>query len=85
MKCRIIGGYGRTPVDRSILSSESALRADSDGPCLTLAEVPHFEDEVLSFKLTKIFSQPVLNKREIISEQDFRAVFPQSHSGGSTK
>lgn len=62
--CRILGGFGRQPVDVSILSEESRKRMEADGPCLTLAEVPVFEDGIVAWELTKIFAEPVLNERE---------------------
>jgi len=77
--CRIIGGYGRTPADPSILSEESAARAAKDGPCLTLAEVPTVdEDGTLVFVVERIFSQPILHDRE---KTDLRMdiMYPKSH------
>jgi hypothetical protein len=62
--CRIVGGYGRTPVDPEILSSESRQRAEKDGPCLTIAEVPALEDGIVVHEVVKIFSPPVLSERE---------------------
>jgi hypothetical protein len=62
--CRILGGFGRQPVDVSILSEESRRRMEADGPCLTLAEVPGFEDGQVSWTITKVFAPAVLNARE---------------------
>ena len=62
--CRILGGFGRKPVDVSILSEESRKRMEADGPCLTLAEVPALEDGQVSWNLTKVFSPAVLSARE---------------------
>lgn len=66
--CRIVGGYGREPVDSSILSPESKTARDNNGPCLTIAYVPTIEGsgEVI-MEITKIFSQPVLHERESVS------------------
>jgi hypothetical protein len=62
--CRILGGYGRVPVDPGVLSPESLARSKKDGPCLTLAEVPVVEDGQVGWELTKIFSHPVIGARE---------------------
>lgn len=63
-KCRIIGGFGRKPIDKSILSAESVKSCEKDGPCLTVAEVPTVEDGFVTFAVTKIFSPPCLSQRE---------------------
>jgi len=64
--CYIVGGYGRTPVERRILSETSKQIADRDGPCLTIAYVPVIDEltDELQFEITKIFSPPVLHERE---------------------
>jgi hypothetical protein len=62
--CRILGGYGRQPVDKEILSSESLERYGKDGPCLTLADIPVLEDGQVSWETVKIFHQAVLGDRE---------------------
>ena len=31
--CRLIGGYGREPIDPSLLSEESKSMSECDGPC----------------------------------------------------
>jgi hypothetical protein len=79
--CQIVGGYGRDPVESSILSPESLEARDKNGPCLTLAYVPFYdkETEQISAKLTKIFSPPVLHERETVS-WDIEAMIPKSHS-----
>lgn len=64
IKCRIIGGFGKIPLDKSILSSESLKKTKKDGECLTVAEVPAIEDEIVIYNVTKIFSPPVLSDRE---------------------
>lgn len=62
--CRILGGYGRVPVDPAVLSADSLVRSKKDGPCLTLAEVPALEDGQVVWELTKVFSHPVIGARE---------------------
>jgi len=65
LKCRIVGGFGREPVDRTILSEESRLVSDRDGPCLTIAEIPTVDDQkIVMLEVTKIFSSPNLTERE---------------------
>lgn len=63
--CRILGGYGRDPVDPAILSEDSRRRSEADGPCLTLAEVP---DQTGNYSIVKVFSPPVRHDRESTSE-----------------
>lgn len=62
--CRILGGYGRVPVDPAVLSADSLVRSKKDGPCLTLAEVPKVEDGQVIWELTKVFHHPVIGARE---------------------
>ena len=38
--CMLIGGYGKAPLDPSILSKESRDLVEKNGPYLTLAEIP---------------------------------------------
>jgi hypothetical protein len=65
LKCRIIGGFGREPVDKSVLSAESLEILNRDGPCLTIAEVPSIDEEgFVSYDVVKIFSPPCLTARE---------------------
>jgi hypothetical protein len=66
--CQIVGGYGRTPVKPHILSAESRERMEKDGPCLTLAEVPSWDEENnrLKIDLVKVFSQPIKHPRETV-------------------
>jgi hypothetical protein len=65
VKCKIIGGFGRTPVDRTVLSEESIARVDRDGPCLTIAEVPDVDEQgYVTFTVVKVFSPPCLSDRE---------------------
>jgi hypothetical protein len=63
-KCRIVGGFGRKPIDKSVLSEESIKSCKENGPCLTVAEVPTVEDGFVIFVVTKIFSPPCLSQRE---------------------
>lgn len=62
--CRILGGYGRQPLDPEVLSEESKKRVEKDGPCLTIAEVPSVVDGVVVHETVKIFAHPVLSDRE---------------------
>ncbi len=62
--CRILGGFGKQPVDLSILSEKSKALVEKNGPCLTIAEVPRLEDELVTYETVKIFSQPVVSDRE---------------------
>jgi hypothetical protein len=63
--CRIIGGYSKIPIDKSLLSKESIMKFDRDGPCLTIAEVPFLDESgIVVFKVEKVFSPPVLSERE---------------------
>lgn len=62
--CLIIGGYGKTPVDESILSEVSLKLSKRNGPCLTLAQIPEIQDETVNTVLTKIFAPPILSDHE---------------------
>jgi hypothetical protein len=63
--CRLIGGYGKSPVDESILSEESKKIAKLNGYCMTVAEIPIIQiDGNVGFELTKIFSQPIVSDRQ---------------------
>ena len=66
--CKIVGGYGRDPVDKSLLSQESIECYEKNGPCLTIAYIPTYdkENDMVVPELTKIFSQPVKHPRETI-------------------
>lgn len=80
MKCRLVNGYGRTPVDSSILSEESLKIAQNQGPCLTIAEVPSFDEEGdFFYEITKIFSPPILHERETVNWPT-NLIYPKSHS-----
>jgi hypothetical protein len=65
-KCRIIGGYGKEPLDLKKASAESKELMSKNGPCLTLAEVPGTDRSsgYLFYKVVKIFSPPNLHPRE---------------------
>jgi hypothetical protein len=74
--CRLIGGYGRKPVDMSILSEESKKLAINNGGCLTIAEVP-ISDEcsgLMTYQIVKIFAPPVLHARETINPDQLRVL-----------
>lgn len=62
--CRILGGFGKQPVEEGVLSEESKALVAQHGPCLTIAEVPKLEDGLVLHDVIKIFAQPVLNERE---------------------
>lgn len=62
--CRIIGGYGRVPVDERILSEESKILTKKNGNCLTIAEIPKIVNDSVAYEVTKIFSPPVKHERE---------------------
>lgn len=65
LSCRIIGGYGKVPIDASVLSDESKALMEKNGPCLTVAEVPIGDDlNLIEWKVIKIFSPPVSHERE---------------------
>lgn len=78
-KCRLVGGYGRVPVDPSKLSAASKEVAERDGPCLTIAEVPVEDGEAVLFEIVKIFAPPVLSARESTIVQ-LDAQYPRSHA-----
>lgn len=79
--CRILGGYGRRPIDPEVLSPETSARVATDGPCMTLAEVPVRDEDsgFVQFRLTKIFSHPVLHEREKSTELLDR-LYPKSNA-----
>jgi hypothetical protein len=63
--CRLVGGYGQSPVDESILSEESKKIAKLNGYCMTIAEVPVIQvDDNVGFEITKIFSQPIISEHQ---------------------
>lgn len=74
--CRLIGGYGKVPVDLDKMSEQTKEIAKRDGPCLTLAEVPVLDEasKFVTYELTKIFSPPVLHARETLSGIDLIAM-----------
>jgi hypothetical protein len=52
---------------------------ERDGPCLTLAYIPTFDEETkqVTHELTKIFSQPVLHPRETVP-WNINLMYPRS-------
>ncbi len=76
--CVIVGGYGRKPLDEAALSEESKKLVEKNGPCLTIAEVPTFEDDLLVMELTKIFSPPILHEREKVDDVMSR-IYPKAY------
>lgn len=80
MFCNVIGGYSKTPVDKSILSAESLVRYEKDGPCITIAEVPiRNTDGNINTEVVIIFSKPVLHERET-TNMNQNMIYPKSHS-----
>lgn len=84
--CRILGGYGRKPVDLTKLSSESKAIIERDGPCLTIAEVPAFDTSSghVYFNTVKIFSEPILHSREKLAPR-IQMMYPQSYKGNKAR
>jgi len=80
--CRIVGGYGRESVDPTILSEESKKASEQNGPCLTIAEFPTLDEGSGKpyYKIVKIFSQPVLHKREKLAPR-IEMMYPKSYGG----
>jgi hypothetical protein len=79
MKCRLVGGYGRLPVDPEILSDESKRLATQNGPCITIAEVPCLSDDgAIDFEVIKVFSKPILSDRES-SDMPLDSLYARSH------
>jgi hypothetical protein len=62
--CRLVGGYGKTPVDPDILSEESRMRMSENGSCLTIAEIPVVHESDYVYTVIKIFHPAVLHERE---------------------
>jgi len=80
--CKVIGGFGRTPIDEDILSENSKELIKSSGPCLTLAYVPVLKTEDgknYETELVKIFHPAVLSPREKIPSA-IDGIYPRSHS-----
>jgi hypothetical protein len=78
-KCKLIGGYGRVPLDMRILSEQSKKLVEKNGPCLTIAEIPEYDEpsgEVF-YKVTKIFNPPILHEREKIG-WNMRMIYPET-------
>lgn len=77
--CRLMDGYGRDAVDPSILSAESKVRSDKDGPCLTIAEVPAVDEQTVTYSVVKVFHHPITHEREKVG-LDYRALTPQGYN-----
>lgn len=81
LRCRIVGGFGRVPIDKAVLSKESAALYEKNGPCLTVAEIPSVDDQgYVLFEVVKIFSPPCLSDRETKVPTMFSNVEPRSHN-----
>jgi hypothetical protein len=54
--CRIIGGLAKRTVDESILSEESRIKYERNGPYLNIVEIPFKgpDDEIL-YNIGKVF------------------------------
>ena len=78
-RCQLVGGHGKTPVQKEDLSPESLEKSLRDGPCLTIAQVPRLEDGYLVRETVKIFSHPVTHEREKVPDLMGNAV-TKSHS-----
>lgn len=80
--CRILGGYGREPVDSAKLSEESKKVAAQNGHCITIAEVPAFDvpSGKIYYNTVKIFSQPILHPREKLAPR-IEQMYPKSYGG----
>lgn len=79
-KCKIYGGYGRTPVDAGVLSEESLALMERNGPCLNIVDIPTENSfNGTHFELTKIFAPPILHEREKVG-WPFSLMYPKSHT-----
>lgn len=74
--CRLIGGYGKKPVDLSILSEESKKLVSEYRECLTIAEVPIIDEcsGMMTYQIVKIFAPPVLHGRETVPADQMKAL-----------
>lgn len=73
--CRLIGGYGKKPIDRSVLSEDNEKLFDIHGPCLTIAEIPYVDEGsgLTVYGVVKIFSPPIVHERESMNESQMKA------------
>ncbi len=81
--CHIIGGYGRDPINRALLSPESLARSETDGPCLTIAVVPTRDEEtgMIQEEIVKIFAPPVKHPRETVPF-NINLIYPSNPAHG---
>lgn len=84
--CRIIGGYGREPLADAVMSEETKKIVERDGPCLTMAEVPKFDEPSGNIyrQITKIFSKPIKHPREKVTFRQ-NMMYPRSYGGKHPK
>ena len=63
--CQVVGGFGRTEIPSSKISSKSLPLYETNGKCVSFILVPWI-DEVgnLQTSLKKIFHPPILHPRE---------------------
>ena len=78
--CRLVGGYGQTPVPESKMSKESKELAEKHGPCLTIAEVPTVDEASgkIYFKTVKVWAQAQLHPRQTTTMS--MDPWPRSHN-----
>jgi len=63
--CRIVGGFPAKEVAIDKISSKSLeICKQNGGRCLTIAEVPEKEDDVIVYSLVKVFGPPVMMNRQ---------------------
>jgi hypothetical protein len=64
--CKILGGYGRSPIDEEVLSDSSKEVSLTSGRCLTLVSIPFLDKAsgTVCTELIKVFHQPILHARE---------------------
>lgn len=74
VKCRIIGGYGKQPVDPTILSEESKALVAQHGPCLTIVEVPELDEGsgLAVHQVVKVFAPAVFHDREAATPDEMK-------------
>jgi hypothetical protein len=76
--CKLIGNYGRNPIDRNHISDESLVSYEKNGPCLTLMNSWEFHDGTMFPIILKVWSPPILSPRET-KPFDVNQLTPRSH------
>ena len=84
--CVIVGGFGREPINKKILSVDSLLASEKNGPCLTIAHVPTWDVLVgnVRWETVKIFSQPVKHPRETVAH-NINLFYPSNPSSAKPR